>query len=125
MPLRALSSPLQPVLRLVLSHRYLHRLRRPFDPRQNRRAIAWPEEWRIREHLGSMPVLPHLPRILLLLRDPRGIHVRERRRAQVSPRERLTRRRRHVGPGGRAIPCRVLERRGLLEAPEAERIIGA
>src|SRR5919112_4636815 len=71
-----------------------------------------------------MAKLPHLVRLLLLLRDPRRVEIRKRRCPEVSPRERALGRASHVGPGSRTIAGRVGEGRGLGERLRSPWILG-
>jgi hypothetical protein len=68
--------------------------------------------------------LPHLARLLLLLGDPCRIEIGQRRRPEVSPRERPIGRAGHVGPGSRAIAGGIGEGRGRGQALGAQRIVG-
>src|SRR5918997_3213060 len=63
-----------------------------------------------------MAELPHLARLLLLLRDPRSVEIGQRRGSEISPRERTLGSVGHVGPGTRTIAGSVGQGRGLAEA---------
>src|SRR5215212_3340657 len=93
------------------------------DPPKDCRAVGCAEERGVGEHLSAVPKLPDLIRVLLLLRNPRGIEVRQCRRAQVSSREGVPGGSSQIFPGCRTVAGRVGERRGLIQAPEPERIL--
>src|SRR3954447_25743816 len=116
LPLTSYLLPLTSHLLLRRSHRHPHGYRCALDPAQDGPAFRLTQQRRRCQDFGAVPELPHLARLVLLLRNPGGVEIGLRRFADIASRERTIGGVHQVAPRAVAVPCRIGERRGFSQA---------